>query len=167
MPKKQGSRRLFYNGCALAIAFGLAALASFGCSVCSGASGEAGCSPGPGVGGTGGAAGTGAAGTGDVGGTAGVSGAAGSAGSVGNRPDASAYCGGIADIGCPDPDTEYCTLGCPGGDRLGLCLPRPTDCSQDCPGVCGCDGKFYCNACEAHRAGTNEGGACSDAGRLP
>lgn len=26
-------------------------------------------------------------------------------------------------------------------------------CTQDCPGVIGCDGKMYCNACEAARQG--------------
>lgn len=26
-------------------------------------------------------------------------------------------------------------------------------CTADCPGVKGCDGKFYCNACEAARHG--------------
>lgn len=26
-------------------------------------------------------------------------------------------------------------------------------CTTDCPGVTGCDGKFYCNECEANRQG--------------
>lgn len=26
-------------------------------------------------------------------------------------------------------------------------------CPTDCPGVTGCDGKFYCNECEANRNG--------------
>ena len=26
-------------------------------------------------------------------------------------------------------------------------------CTADCPGVEGCDGKFYCNECEAAKAG--------------
>ena len=26
-------------------------------------------------------------------------------------------------------------------------------CTMDCPGVIGCDGKFYCNECEANKQG--------------
>jgi hypothetical protein len=26
-------------------------------------------------------------------------------------------------------------------------------CTADCPGVTGCDGKFYCNECEANKQG--------------
>ena len=26
-------------------------------------------------------------------------------------------------------------------------------CTKDCPGVTGCDGKFYCNECEANSVG--------------
>jgi hypothetical protein len=29
-------------------------------------------------------------------------------------------------------------------------------CTTDCPGVCGCDGKFYCNECDANRAGISK-----------
>jgi hypothetical protein len=42
---------------------------------------------------------------------------------------------------------------CGGGDETGVCEPRPQGCPADCPGVCGCDGLFYCNECEAHAAG--------------
>ena len=51
---------------------------------------------------------------------------------------------------------EYCSFSdgwCGGGDIGGVCLPRRDGCTRDCPGVCGCDGQFYCNACNAHQAG--------------
>ena len=35
----------------------------------------------------------------------------------------------------------------------GVCEPRPEGCTADCPGVCGCDGTTYCNACNAAAAG--------------
>lgn len=31
-------------------------------------------------------------------------------------------------------------------------------CSPDCPGVLGCDGKTYCNACEAQKVGIRVSG---------
>lgn len=50
--------------------------------------------------------------------------------------------------------------GCAGG---GVCKERPVGCDDDCPGVCGCDGKAYCNACGAHAQGiaVAHEGACS------
>lgn len=30
---------------------------------------------------------------------------------------------------------------------------HPGICTQDCPGVCGCDGKTYCNECIANSQG--------------
>ncbi len=40
----------------------------------------------------------------------------------------------------------------------------PTGCDDDCPGVCGCDGQFYCNACNAQQAGTDvsDSDACKE-----
>jgi hypothetical protein len=56
------------------------------------------------------------------------------------------------------------------GDIAGICTPRPDNCTEDCPGVCGCDGKFYCNTCLAQRAGIDAlptgTGTCPDAGTL-
>jgi hypothetical protein len=63
---------------------------------------------------------------------------------------------------CDYDDKEACGIG----DLTGICTPRPTACVEGGPGVCGCDGKFYGNACLAHQAGTDElpNGTCSDAG---
>jgi hypothetical protein len=40
---------------------------------------------------------------------------------------------------------------------LGQCMKRPTECINGGPGVCGCDGKWYCNECQANAAGYSIG----------
>jgi len=64
-------------------------------------------------------------------------------------------CGGIAGTSCGAD--EWCDLpnGCGGPDAQGVCKKRPQGCPEDCPGVCGCDGKQYCNACGANAAGVD------------
>jgi hypothetical protein len=117
--------------------------------------------------GTGGGAGSGGAGTG---GAAGSGGGSATGGSAGTGPDSGGIiCGGIAGLQCPEPSTMFCDYpGCGGRDMTGVCRPRPDMCSRDCPGVCGCDTKPYCNVCEAQRAGTGAvPGPCPDAGNLP
>ncbi|MET0594020.1 MAG: hypothetical protein ABW133_15075 [Polyangiaceae bacterium] len=138
------------TSCALWIALGCAALAPLACSDDDPV-------------GSGGTAGTSS--TGGAGGTGGEGGAGGS-----SSPDSGGLtCGGIASIRCPEPDMQYCDYGgktaCGQGDMTGICMPRPDMCTRDCPGVCGCNGTFYCNSCEAHKAGTdvNPNGSCTDA----
>ncbi|MEM9189572.1 MAG: hypothetical protein AAGF12_10385 [Myxococcota bacterium] len=73
-----------------------------------------------------------------------------------------AVCGTIAGLTC-GPD-EWCDLDCSISDAAGTCQPRPTICTDDCPGVCGCDGRTYCNSCDAQAAGVavaNAMGPCS------
>lgn len=64
-------------------------------------------------------------------------------------------CGGKAGVPCAAG--EFCDFtpdnACGGFDATGACAPIPTTCDGDCPGVCGCDGQFYCNECDAHSAG--------------
>jgi hypothetical protein len=66
-------------------------------------------------------------------------------------------CGGK--IGTPCGADEWCAYSpagsCGAADNTGICQPRPQACTDDCPGVCGCDGKFYCNACGAEGAGVD------------
>ncbi|HZF56090.1 MAG TPA: fibronectin type III domain-containing protein [Polyangiaceae bacterium] len=58
-------------------------------------------------------------------------------------------------------DGEYCdfvlSLECnAGGARYGVCRPRPKGCPQrPCAYVHGCDGKWYCNACDATKNGVD------------
>jgi hypothetical protein len=109
----------------------------------------------------------GSAGSGGASGTAGTGG--GSGGTGGNG-----MCGGFAGLTCEGTDwCDYDDGGlCGNADGSGVCRPRPQGCPEDCPGVCGCDGKFYCNACTANTNGVDisgdtsciPGGACqSDA----
>jgi hypothetical protein len=162
--KKHERRSPFYAGWALGIGLGCAVFAPLGC-------GGDDSAPGPTTG-TAGTGGTGGGGTGGAGGTAGTGGEAGTAGTGGGTADASgAACGGFASLRCPDPDVTFCDYDdgsavCGQGDIQGICTPRPSNCTEDCPGVCGCDSKPYCNACKAHQAGVDDHPAatCDDAG---
>lgn len=57
----------------------------------------------------------------------------------------------------PCPTTDWCH------DRsrlcaintFGTCVTRPKTCGSVCPGVCGCDSRFYCNECLANAAGVD------------
>jgi hypothetical protein len=79
-------------------------------------------------------------------------------------------CGGFASLQCSEPAVEFCDyddkMACGQTDATGVCTLRPDVCTDDCPGVCGCNGKFYCNACLANRDGTDihPTGTCGDAG---
>ena len=79
------------------------------------------------------------------------------------QTDGGKSCGGKAGIACAAD--EWCDLpnGCGNPDDLGVCKPKPQGCYADCPGVCGCDGKTYCNACVANAQGvdTSNNNSCS------
>lgn len=71
-------------------------------------------------------------------------------------------CGGK--MGSPCPADAYCDFGdgsCGVADQTGVCVPKPSGCTADCPGVCGCDGQFYCNACSAEATGVDVSSATS------
>jgi hypothetical protein len=78
----------------------------------------------------------------------------------GSKPDwEGTTCGGFSGQVCPE-SVAYCdfpdNFQCGATDGPGVCRPRPDSCTKDCPGVCGCDSKSYCNACEAHRGGVDD-----------
>jgi len=146
-------RSPFQAYCALGIALGCAVFAPLGCGddedTTTGSTGGSG-----GAGGTGGSAGSG------TGGTAGT----------GDTDAGGEHCGGFASLRCSEPELAFCDYddkqACGQTDATGICFPRPVTCTDDCPGVCGCNGMFYCNACEANRAGTDiyPTGTCVDGG---
>jgi hypothetical protein len=80
-----------------------------------------------------------------------------------NCGDAGGVCGGYFPVPCPEG--YYCDFppGCGVADETGICVKTPEVCDDDCPGVCGCDGQLYCNACMANAAGidTSNGTECS------
>jgi hypothetical protein len=155
MNKHERSPRFYVVG-AVSVVLGAALLSPAGCSddgsKC--AAGQSEC--------TGGASGSG--GSAGSGGTAGTGGSGGTAGSDAGSGEP---CGGIASLQCSAPETMYCdfpeSMTCGASDGTGICTPRPESCVAGGPGVCGCDGKPYTNACEAHRAGTDDHptGTCS------
>src|SRR5205823_178299 len=49
---------------------------------------------------------------------------------------------------------QYCALP-PGCAGPGNCTKRPVQCAGDCPYVCTCDFKSFCNACVAAMNGAN------------
>ena len=59
---------------------------------------------------------------------------------------------------------EYCATlqGCI--TTQGTCTPKKSNCSNECPGICGCDGKFYCNVCDAngHQTSVDDYAGCLD-----
>jgi len=106
-------------------------------------------------GGTGGSAASSGSSSAGTGGSSASSGTptGGFGGGGGDGGGGAGVCGGPQDIPC-QPD-EYCDLPGESCEGLGVCAPRPDGCDDDCPGVCGCDGQFYCNACGAFSAGVD------------
>ncbi len=89
-------------------------------------------------------------------------GGSGAGGAGGEGGGAVKKCGGFGGLAC-DAD-EWCDYGdhsCGALDVGGVCKPRPEGCAKDCPGACGCDGTFYCNACTAQSAGVDTSASMS------
>lgn len=84
------------------------------------------------------------------------SGGAGGNGGGGAGGNGGAACGGIQGLLCAaDEWCDFANDMCGGDDDMGVCTKKPMGCDDNCPGVCGCDGQFYCNACGAQTAGVD------------
>lgn len=55
----------------------------------------------------------------------------------------------------PCPPSEFCDFPGESCGPQGTCTTKPEGCYDDCPGVCGCDGVGYCNACTAQISGVD------------
>jgi hypothetical protein len=103
--------------------------------------------------------------TGGTGGATTIPTGAGGASTSTSSSSGQASCGGKAGLTCGAD--EWCqfppSAECGSFDEQGTCQPKPGGCTADCPGVCGCDGKFYCNECVAHQSGVDVGG-CTGGG---
>jgi hypothetical protein len=99
--------------------------------------------------------------TGSPGGSSTATGGGGGTGGAGGGGSMK-MCGGFAGLTCDaDEVCDYSDDSCGSADASGVCEPRPDSCIQDCPGVCGCDGNFYCNLCTAHAAGVDTSASMS------